>query len=113
MRFIISIMIGVMLLSCTHKPDDIGQRVQYPCELNSPNPTYADVRTIINDKCNGCHNNQSIGNYHQYDVLNESCVNGSFFQRVFIKRTMPPSHTLDTCDYLILKRWFRNGHLPF
>ena len=29
---------------------------------------------------------------------------------VIVKRDMPPSGGLDTCDYIILKRWIYNGH---
>jgi hypothetical protein len=51
----------------------------------------------------------------QYDQLNATCINGTFNKRVFLQRDMPPANAvqMDSCDYVILRRWYMNGHNPY
>lgn len=119
MKKILVILIIVLgTYSCKHDKDDNNYRdyyTNYPCNLNSPNPTYVDAKRVIKTYCVSCHNVDSIGRYHQYDQLNYACNNGSFNKRVFLKRDMPPANApqMDTCDYIILRRWYMNGHNPY
>ena len=77
-----------------------------PCGTAAKEITYpADVKPIIRQHCISCH-----ADYIFYDSLNAEIKNGEFYKRVVVKRDMPPSGGLDTCDYIILKRWIYNGH---
>ena len=77
-----------------------------PCGTAAKEITYpADVKPIIRQHCISCH-----ADYIFYDSLNAEINNGEFYKRVVVKRDMPPSGGLDTCDYIILKRWIYNGH---
>lgn len=109
---------SLMFSNCKHEEDNycnILNQPTFPCGLSSPNPTYVDAKRVIKTYCVGCHNVDSIGRYLQYDQLNNACNNGTFNRRVFLKRDMPPSNSaqMDTCDYIILRRWFMNGHNPY
>ena len=107
----------ILVVACEHERDEnyYGASPSYPCGMSSPNPTYVEAKRIINQYCVTCHNVDSIGRYHQYDQINNACLNGTFNRRVFIKRDMPPANAcqMDSCDYVILRRWFINGHQPF
>jgi hypothetical protein len=70
-------------------------------EINYP----ADVKPIIRQHCVSCH-----ADYIHYDSLSAVINTGEFYKRVILKRDMPPSGGLDTCDYIILKRWIYNGY---
>lgn len=77
-----------------------------PCGTAAKEITYpADVKPIIRQHCISCH-----ADYIFYDSLNAQVNSGKFYKRVVVKRDMPPSGGLDTCDYIILKRWIYNGH---
>jgi hypothetical protein len=90
------------LAACSHKDDE---RVMGPCG-DITNISYrAQVKPIIMAKCVSCH-----VEYKFYDRLNEDCFNGKFQKHVFIDRDMPPAGGMDTCHYVILRRWFRDGH---
>lgn len=92
------------LASCTTaKKEEIQTG---PCgtsikEINYP----SDVKPIIRQHCISCHQD-----YIFYDSLNAEVNTGDFYKRVIVTRDMPPSGGLDTCDYIILKRWIYNGH---
>lgn len=91
----------VLLTSCFNKNEDTTI-----CGKEIENISYtADVKPIIREKCMGCHQD-----YFLYDSLNADVVSGEFYKRVLYKRDMPPSGGLDTCDYIVLKRWYYNGH---
>lgn len=92
----------VAVSSCRH--DDPYERVG-PCGDITPIEYITHVKPIIKAKCVGCHEE-----YKFYDKLNEDCYNGKFQKHVFIDRDMPPMGGMDTCHYIILKRWFRDGH---
>lgn len=77
-----------------------------PCGTAAKEITYpADVKPIIRQHCISCH-----ADYIFYDSLNAEINSGEFYKRVVVERDMPPSGGLDTCDYIILKRWIYNGH---
>jgi hypothetical protein len=106
----------VCIASCKHDNDDYyNNQPCYPCGMSSPNPTYVEAKRIIKKYCVTCHNVDSIGRYLQYDQLNAVCIDGEFSKRVFLKRDMPPvgACQMDSCDYVILKRWYINGHNPY
>ena len=73
-----------------------------------------DIKPIITANCatgSGCHGAGSTnGNFYNYDQLNAACLDGTFNKEVFIEKGMPPVGTLDSCDYLTLRRWYNNGH---
>ena len=118
MKKYLVLLIVLSIFACKHDKDDANSCVStptYPCGLNSPNPTYVDAKRVIKKYCVGCHNTDSMGRFLQYDQLNATCVNGTFQKRVFLKRDMPPVDAIqmDSCDYVILRRWYMNGHNPF
>lgn len=93
----------LIIASCSDKEKDV---MQGPCgtaikEINYP----ADVKPIIRKHCISCHSD-----YIFYDSLNQDIITGDFYKRVLVTRDMPPSGGIDTCDYIILKRWMYNGH---
>jgi len=105
--FWISFVLFLYLLGgCKHEPPN-------PCQTYDEISFRKDVRPVIIRNCAtpGCHNNTNgLGNFSIYEELNDRCNSGSFERRVFIQKNMPPSK-MDTCDYIILKRWYREGHL--
>ena len=103
MRYIVYSLLFFMTACTTASKEDIETG---PCgtatkEINYP----SDVKPIIRQHCISCHHD-----YIFYDSLNAEINNGEFYKRVVVKRDMPPSGGLDTCDYIILKRWIYNGH---
>jgi hypothetical protein len=101
MRKLFLLTVTMLLISCTHKIDETTI-----CGKEIENISYkSDVKPIIREKCMGCHQD-----YFLYDSLNAHVSNGDFYKRVLHNRDMPPSGGLDTCDYIVLKRWYYNGH---
>lgn len=118
MKKYLVLLIVLSIFACKHDKDDTDSCVPtttYPCGMSSPNPTYVEAKRIVKTYCVGCHNVDSIGRFLQYDQLNNTCINGTFSQRVFLKRDMPPANApqMDSCDYVILRRWYMNGHNPY
>lgn len=118
MKKYLVLIILLSIFACKNDKDDTypcTPTATFPCGLDSPNPTYVDAKRVIKTYCVGCHNVDSIGRFLQYDQLNTTCVNGTFQKRVLLKRDMPPASAMqmDSCDYVILKRWYMNGHNPF
>ena len=112
------VLLCFLIIACSHEQDYdycVVSTKTFPCGMSSPNPTYVDAKRVIKTYCVGCHNNDTIGRYLQYDQLNAVCNEGEFNKRVFLKRDMPPSNSaqMDTCDYIILRRWLMNGHNPY
>jgi hypothetical protein len=103
MRYLVYSLL-IIFASCT----DVNKETieTGPCgtaikEINYP----SDVKPIIREHCISCHKD-----YIFYDSLNAQINSGAFYKRVILKRDMPSSGGLDTCDYIILKRWIYNGH---
>jgi len=98
------LIIALLFAGCKH---DVAEETTI-CgkQINKISYT-ADVKPIIRQKCIGCHSE-----YNLYDNLNASVNSGDFAKRVLYKRDMPPAGGLDTCDYIVLKRWYYNGHTP-
>lgn len=75
------------------------------------------IKPIINAKCStpGCHISGGTGNgwFDTYENLKEKVDDGSFNDRVFVKKDMPPiGHPPLTEDELkSLKCWVNNGAL--
>lgn len=91
------------LASCTTEKKE---EMPGPCGTAAKTIHYpSDVKPIIREHCLSCHQD-----YIFYDSLNAEVLTGDFFKRVIVTRDMPPSGGLDTCDYIILKRWIYNGH---
>jgi len=103
MKKLLLIALSFVVVSCSHKDED--DKYMGPCGDIKSISYKEDVKPIIMAKCVGCH-----AEYKFYDKLNEDCYNGKFQKRVFIDRDMPPMGGMDTCHYIILKRWFRDGH---
>tara|TARA_R110000868_G_scaffold156424_2_gene383267 strand:+ start:10 stop:327 length:318 start_codon:yes stop_codon:yes gene_type:complete len=102
MRYLIYSLL-IFFASCT---DEAKKEMPGPCgtatkEINYP----SDVKPIIREHCISCHKD-----YIFYDSLNQAILTREFYKRVLVTRDMPPSGGLDTCDYIILKRWIYNGH---
>ena len=94
------------MISCRHSSDEIQ-----PCQITEAK-YYRDIQPILKNNCatSGCHNSSTgLGNFNNYDELNEVCNNGKFQKRVLWNRDMPP-FKLDTCDFLKIRKWFNSGH---
>lgn len=74
----------------------------------------ANVRPIIQSNCAvpGCHvsGGSGPGDFTTYSGLAGKVQDGSFADRVFVQRNMPPSGALGSCDQNILKNWVDAGH---
>ena len=101
-KLVLTLVLFVAIYGCKH---DDPYKYMGPCGDITPISYTTHVKPIIAAKCIGCHTE-----YKFYDKLNEDCYNGKFQKRVFIDRDMPPMGGMDTCHYIILKRWFRDGH---
>lgn len=115
-NFYISIMkrlliIALLFAGCKH---DVAEVEKAEPSCVPPSISYQrDIKPIITANCNtgsGCHGSGSPnGNFYNYDQLNATCISGAFKKKVFIDKTMPPG-SIDSCDYLTLRRWYNNGH---
>lgn len=103
MKKLILLCVIAIVVSCQHENDE--RVAGGPCGIVGSVDYVTQVKPIILAKCAPCHTE-----YKFYDKLNEACNNGTFQKRVLIHRDMPPMGGLDTCHYVILKRWFRDGH---
>lgn len=94
----------IILTSCSNQ--EAKEEMPGPCGTATKEIKYpSDVKPIIRQHCISCHQD-----YIFYDSLNAEINTGEFYKRVIVTRDMPPSGGLDTCDYIILKRWIYNGH---
>ena len=94
----------IILTSCNNEV--AKEEMHGPCGTATKEIKYpSDVKPIIRQHCISCHQD-----YIFYDSLNAEINTGDFYKRVIVTRDMPPSGGLDTCDYIILKRWIYNGH---
>jgi hypothetical protein len=103
-----NIVLSLLFFTVACTTDKKEEEMPGPCgtatkEINYP----ADVKPIIRQHCISCH-----ADFIFYDSLNADINTGDFYKRVIVIRDMPPSGGLDTCDYIILKRWIYNGHTP-
>ena len=103
MKKLILLFALLVVVSCKHQDEE--REPSGPCGIVGSVDYVTQVKPIITAKCVGCHTE-----YKFYDKLNEACNNGTFQKRVLIQRDMPPMGGLDTCHYVVLKRWFRDGH---
>lgn len=98
------LIILLFFASCKH---DIAEQPTI-CGKDINVITYTrDVKLIMQQHCISCH-----ADYILYDKVNATVNSGAFAKRVLYKRDMPPNGELDTCDYIVLKRWYYNGHTP-
>jgi hypothetical protein len=105
MRILVLLVILFLISSCKHSAVEDSS----PCGKDLNNLHYkSDIKPIIKKHCLSCH-----AEYTFYDSLNTECLDGAFYKEVLYLRTMPPNGGLDTCDYMILKRWYYNGHTPY
>lgn len=102
MRYIIYSLL-IFITACT---DASKEEMPGPCGTATKEIKYpSDVKPIIQQHCISCH-----ADYIFYDSLNQDILTRDLYKRVVVTRDMPPSAGLDTCDYIILKRWMYNGH---
>jgi hypothetical protein len=99
---LISVLVLLLFVACTHEPVEV---IPGPCATMNNIKYASDIKPIIQQNCVGCHSD-----YIFYDSLNAVINSGAFYKRVLQIRNMPPSGPMDTCDYIILKRWIYNGH---
>ena len=105
------LILALFFVACKNDPAEV-EKAEPSCVPTSISYT-RDIKPIISANCatgSGCHGGGSpYGNFYNYDQLNATCINGSFFREVLYKKTMPPNG-IDSCDYLTLRRWYNNGH---
>jgi hypothetical protein len=103
MRYLVYLLL-IFFVGCDFaKKEDIESG---PCGTATKEIKYpSDVKPIIRQHCVSCH-----ADYIYYDSLNQDILTRDLYKRVIVTRDMPPSGGLDTCDYIILKRWIYNGH---
>lgn len=102
------------LLLTTCKKDEITNPSSPTCYIDHSRMTYnQDIKPIIDTKCginSNCHGNFSThGSYMTYQGLDIVMSTGSFENRVFVLKNMPPT-PLSKCDYNKLEYWYHQGH---
>lgn len=72
-----------------------------------------EIQPIINNNCAiaGCHvqGGTGVGLYENYTQTKASVDKGTFFERVVVQKTMPPSEPLSQCQIDHIKQWVNNG----
>jgi hypothetical protein len=107
MKKIILSLIIMSLVSCEHYENTT------PCGVILTATYQKDIKPIIITKCatsSGCHGyNSPFGDFRNFNELKSTCNNGSFKERVIVKKDMPPNGSLDVCELEKIKFWFREG----
>ena len=111
MKPTISILLILLLSSCYYD----NEETLYPLESNCGNANIsytADIKAIIDANCatSGCHvNNTGRTLLTQYSEVKAIADNGQLADRVLVRKDMPPSGPLSTCDQQKIRAWIDNG----
>lgn len=85
------------------------------CEIPATLVYATDVAPIIANSCGtaGCHvtGGTGIGNFETYEGVKAKVDDGSFENRTFVQKNMPPT-PLNTCDLELLQAWVAAGAQP-
>ena len=79
-------------------------------DCSSVSATYSKVQSIMNNKCNGCHNARSAAGgtvLETYEQVKASA--GRIKQRAIVEKTMPPTSPLSSVEIAVLTCWISSG----
>lgn len=120
--FIQLISLGLLILgfeSCTKEKGNIPKPkfVTTDSIININNSLYSgiiitysgSIRNIIQAKCSFCHHAGTASNLTNYTILKAKIDDGSFENRVFIEKDMPPSIPLSESDVEKIRCWIDSG----
>ncbi len=104
-----SILAGILIaVSCkTTKPVQTNAAPKVTLTYNG------SIKNILEQNCNSCHNNpeKKKGDFRNYAGIKAKIDNGTFKDRVIVKKDMPPSgrNPMSAEDYDSLKQWLEAG----
>ena len=69
-----------------------------------------DIKPIMNTNCGGvfCHHGKP-STWTNYEFVKRSIDNGTFRERVIVKKDMPKRKPLSIVDYNLINDWLKNG----
>ena len=83
-----------------------------PCADCGEKPvTYQDIKPILADKCDNCHNGVLAPDFSTYETMKPSVEEGAFEIRVFMRKDMPISVELTEEEMRLLQCWVSTGAL--
>lgn len=101
---------AIFIISC--KTTKTGSTTSAPAPPPPPTVvlTYnASIKNILDANCNGCHRGGDKGDFTNYAGVKSKVDNGSFNERVFIAKDMPPKEPLAADELTKLKKWLEAG----
>jgi hypothetical protein len=113
-----ALILVLMFTSCTYDEFDFQESApQLSCDTINQITFSEKAGLIIAANCAlSCHviGGTAPGNFNNYMELKEKVIDGSFENRVFILKDMPPDYSpgpkfLNDCDLEILKAWINAG----
>jgi len=111
------IMLFAFFSGCSFDKNELPQPAS-DCIVDAANISWDNsINSLIQQKCSiaGCHVTEAEGgngfDFRTYAGVKEKVNNGTFSDRVFIVRDMPPdgSPALSACELAQLKAWVDNG----
>lgn len=115
-KIIIATFCLFVLASCTNRKVEALEPVAQPpvCDTeNNLNYNGGTIGQIIDLHCDnpGCHDGTVYGafDFGDYNTLKLTIDNGTFEDRVFVKKDMPQGSSLTSCELAQLQKWIDNG----
>lgn len=72
--------------------------------------SYQDIKPILVEKCENCHNGILAPDYTSYETMRPSAEEGAFEIRVFIRKDMPIKEELTEEELALLRCWLETGY---
>lgn len=72
--------------------------------------SYQDIKPILVEKCENCHNGTLAPDYRSYETMRPSAEEGAFEIRVFIRKDMPIKEELTEEELALLRCWLETGY---
>jgi hypothetical protein len=112
-RHLFLVAIGITLIggSCYY---DVEEELyqDFNCDTPVALSYTAQAKSVIDANCatSGCHitGGTGVGNFETYAGVKAKIDDGSFAERTFQAKNMPPNG-LATCDFLLLQAWVDQG----
>ncbi len=103
----------VLLEACTWRKEDLVVPFPPGCDTTGLQYSTGAIQQIVTTKCaiSGCHvGGTSAGwNFNNYPELKAVVDAGALKDRVFVKKDMPKTGSLDACQYAQLQAWVNAG----
>jgi hypothetical protein len=112
------LLVAIAFSSCTYDKNEFQEVISTPvCDTIDQLNFTGKIGQIISTHCAlSCHvsGGTAPGNYKDYKELKEKIIDGTFENRVFILKDMPPAYslgpkTLTECELNTMKAWINAG----